>query len=137
MKSKTMVMKTTILACAIASSLISLPALADKPARPEKAVSFKSDIRPILDDYCKSCHVPGGKGYEKSGLDMRSYDSLLKGTRFGSIIKPGNSEDSTLIVLVEGRADPSISMPYGVKGKLSSDKIALLRKWIDQGAKNN
>lgn len=130
-------MKSTILACVIASTLIPLAALADKPKHTEKTVSFKSDIRPVLDDYCMSCHVPGGKGYEKSGLDMRSYDSLMKGTKFGPIIKPGNAQDSTLIVLVEGRADPSISMPYGVKGSLSKDKITVLRKWIDQGAKNN
>ena len=124
-------MKTATLAGAIALAFISLPALADKQ------VSFKADIRPVLDDYCMSCHVPGGKGYEKSGLDMRSYQSLMKGTKFGSIIKPGNAQDSTLVVLVEGRADPSISMPYGIKGGLSKDKIAVLRKWIDQGAKDN
>lgn len=130
-------MKTGILTGALALALFSLPALAEKPAHVEKEISFKTDIRPVLDDYCMSCHVPGGKGFEKSGLDMRSYQSLMKGTKFGPIIKPGNSYDSTLIVLVEGRADPSISMPYGVKGSLSKDKIALLRKWIDQGAKNN
>ncbi len=128
-------MKTTILASIILSALVSLPVLADQPAK--KQVSYKSEVRPILDDYCMTCHVPGGKGYEKSGLDLRSYESLMKGTRYGSIIKPGDSEESTLIVLVEGRADPSISMPYGVKGSLSKDKIAILRKWIDQGAKNN
>jgi len=103
----------------------------------ERPVSFKTDIRPLLDDYCLSCHVPGGKGYEKSGLDMRSYKSLMQGTRFGPIITPGNSQNSTLIVLVEGRADPSINMPYGIKGGLSKDKITLLRRWIDQGAKDN
>jgi hypothetical protein len=130
-------MKTGILAGAIALALSALPTLADKPAHPGKEISFKADIRPVLDDYCMSCHVPGGKGFEKSGLDMRSYQSLMKGTKFGSIIKPGNAQDSTLIVLVEGRADPSINMPYGIKGGLSKDKIALLRKWIDQGAKNN
>ncbi len=124
-------MKSRILMSAAALAFVSLPALAEQP------VSFKSDIRPLLDDYCVSCHMPGGKGYEKSGLDMRSYAGLMKGTKFGSIIKPGNSEESTLIILVEGRADPSISMPYGIKGKLSREKIAVLRKWIDQGAKNN
>jgi hypothetical protein len=124
-------MKYRVFAGYAVLALLSFPALA------QKEVSYKADIRPILNDYCKSCHVPGGKGYEKSGLDMRTYASLMKGTRFGPIIKPGNSQDSTLIVLVEGRADPSISMPYGVKGSLSKDKISLLRKWIDQGAKNN
>jgi len=130
-------MKTTSLVCLAVLSLLSLPTYA-APLNPmERPVSFKTDIRPLLDDYCLSCHVPGGKGYEKSGLDMRSYKSLMQGTRFGPIITPGNSQNSTLIVLVEGRADPSINMPYGIKGGLSKDKITLLRRWIDQGAKDN
>jgi hypothetical protein len=124
-------MKSGIYLGAIALICFSLPALA------QKDVSFKTDIRPLLDDYCISCHVPGGKGFEKSGLDMRSYKSLMTGTKFGPVIKAGNSVDSTLIMLVEGRANPAISMPYGIKGGLSKDKIAVLRKWIDQGAKNN
>jgi len=124
-------MKSAIMLGAAALVCFSLPALA------QKEVSFKANIRPMLDDYCISCHVPGGKGFEKSGLDMRSYKSLMAGTKFGPVIKPGNSVDSTLIMLVEGRANPAINMPYGIKGSLSKDKIALLRKWIDQGAKDN
>lgn len=103
----------------------------------QKEVSFKNDIRPILNDYCLSCHQPGGKGYEKSGLDMRTYESLMKGTRFGAVIKPGDSFSSVLIMLVEGRADPSIKMPFGINGNLSKGNINLLKKWIDQGAKDN
>lgn len=106
-------------------------------AHAEKLVSFRADIRPILDDYCLSCHVPGGKGFEKSKLDLSSYQSLMKGTQFGPVIKPGDSQNSTLNMLVEGRADPSISMPYGIKGSLSPDKIKLLKRWVDQGAKDN
>lgn len=124
-------MKSQMLLSAAVLAFFSLPAFA------QKEVSFKADIRPLLNDYCISCHVPGGKGYEKSGLDMRSYKSLMAGTKFGPVIKPGNSFDSTLIMLVEGRADPSLSMPFGIKGGLSKDKIAILKKWIEQGAKNN
>lgn len=124
-------MKPGILLSTATLLVISLPALA------QKEVSFKTDIRPLLDDYCISCHAPGGKGFEKSGLDMRSYQSLMTGTKFGAVIKPGNSVGSTLIMLVEGRANPAISMPYGIKGSLSKDKISVLKKWIDQGAKNN
>jgi len=130
MKRETMMKRNVLLAGAV---LMFFPL----PVFAQKDVSFKTNIRPLLDDYCISCHVPGGKGFEKSGLDMRSYQSLMAGTKFGPVIKPGNSVDSTLIMLVEGRADPAINMPYGIKGSLSKDKIALLRKWIDQGAKNN
>ncbi len=107
------------------------------PAQALGEVSYKKDIRPILDDYCLSCHKPGGKGYKKSGLDMRTYASLMKGTKFGTVIKPGDSYTSILVQAVEGRVHPSIKMPYGMNGGLAKDKIELLRKWVQQGAKNN
>jgi Planctomycete cytochrome C len=126
-------MKTGILLGSFMLAVFSFPAL----GQGQKDISYKNDIRPILNDYCLSCHQPGGKGYEKSGLDMRTYQSLMKGTKYGAVIKPGDSFASTLIMLVEGRADPSIKMPFGINGNLSKEKISLLKKWIDQGAKDN
>jgi len=102
----------------------------------EKEISYKADIQPILQQYCVECHAEGGKGYEKSGLLLTSYEGVMKGTRFGSIIKPGDALSSTLIMLVEGRADPSIKMPHG-KESLPKEKIELLKQWVKQGAKNN
>src|SRR5271169_1191143 len=107
------------------------------PALALGETSYTNDIRPIIHDYCLSCHQPGGKGYEKSGLDMRTYESLMKGTNFGAVIKPGDSLASTLIQLVEGRAHPSLRMPFGMEGGLAKDKIQLLKNWIQEGAKNN
>lgn len=102
-----------------------------------KEISYKTDVLPIFQDYCLGCHSPGGKGYEKSRLDLRSYDGLMKGTKFGTVITPGSSLTSTLNVLVSGHADSSISMPFGIKGGLAKDKVEMLNKWVDQGAKNN
>jgi hypothetical protein len=115
---------------AVSFFVMAIPALAQD-------VSYKSDISPIIHDYCLSCHQPGGKGYEASGLDMRTYQSLMKGTKFGSVIKPGDSFTSILIQLVEGRAHSSIKMPFGMSGSLSKTNIDLMKKWVDQGAKNN
>jgi len=106
-------------------------------AQGQKEVSYKADIRPIIHDYCLNCHKPGGKGYEKSGFDMRSYKSLMKGTKFGTVIKPGDSFTSVMIQVVEGRVHSSIKMPYGMSGGLSKDKIELLKRWVNQGAKDN
>jgi hypothetical protein len=100
-------------------------------------VSFKKDVTPIIHDYCLNCHEPGGKGYEASGLDMRTYQSLMKGTKFGAVIKPGDSFTSIFIQVIEGRVHASIKMPYGMNGGLASDKIATLKKWVAQGAKDN
>lgn len=106
-------------------------------AQVREEVSYKTDIRPIIHDYCLNCHRPGGKGYEKSGFDMRSYRSLMKGTRFGAVIKPGDSFTSVMIQVVEGRVHSSIKMPFGMNGSLSKDNIELLKKWVNQGAKDN
>ena len=102
----------------------------------QSEVSYKADVQPILKQYCLECHAEGGKGTEKSGLLMTSYESLMKGTKFGSIVKPGDSLSSVMIMLVEGRADPSIKMPHG-KESIPKEKIDVLRKWVAQGAKNN
>ena len=102
----------------------------------EKEISFKADVQPILAQSCLECHSAGGTGHEKSGLLMSSYEDLMKGTRFGAIVKPGDALTSALIMLVDGRADPSIRMPHH-KDPLSKEQIGLLRSWVEQGAKNN
>jgi hypothetical protein len=102
----------------------------------QKEISFKADVQPILKQYCLECHAAGGQGQEKSGLLMSTYESLMKGTRFGAVVKPGDSLTSAMIMLVEGRADSSIKMPHD-KAPLPKEKIDLLKKWVEQGAKNN
>ena len=103
----------------------------------QSGVSYKDDVAPIIHDYCLNCHQPGGKGYEKSELDMRTYQSLMKGTKFGTIINPGNSFTSIFIQVIEGRVHESIKMPYGMNGGLAKDKVDILKKWVSQGAKDN
>lgn len=120
-----------------AGSLIPVLCLSAFAAQAQSEVSYKKDVSPIIHDYCLSCHQPGGKGYEKSGLDMRSYPGLMKGTKFGSVIKPGDGFSSILIQVIEGRVHASIKMPYGMAGGLSQQNIGVLKRWVDQGAKDN
>lgn len=103
----------------------------------EERVSFSQEVKPILDRYCLECHQPGGAGHEASGLDLGSYEGLMKGTRNGPMVIPDDSLGSNLLVLMEGRADPSIRMPHGSNIKVSAAEIETVRTWIDQGAKNN
>jgi hypothetical protein len=130
-------MKNRALLIGAVFAALSFSAQAATPAQGAGEVSYKNDVLPIIHDYCLNCHEPGGKGYEKSGLDMRTYQSLMKGTRFGSVIKPGDSFTSILTQVVEGRVHASIKMPLGMEGGLAKDKIGTLKKWVDQGAKNN
>ena len=129
-------MKRITLLGSVILALLSVTALAS-PAQVKGAISYKDDVFPILHDYCLSCHQPGGKGYEKSGLNMTSYQSLMKGTKFGSVIKPGDSFTSIIIQVIEGRVHESIKMPFGMSGGLARDKIEILKQWVDQGAKDN
>jgi len=100
-------------------------------------VSFAGQVKPILDNNCVSCHAVGKPGYEVSGLALDSYAGLMKGTRFGKVVVPGNPQDSVMNMLAEGRADPSISMPHGDQRGLYKEELATLRSWVLQGALDN
>ena len=101
-----------------------------------KNVSYGKDVQPILAKNCTECHAPGKPGFDASALDTTSYLSLMKGGKFGPLIKPGDAFTSALNMLVEGRAHPSIRMPHG-KERLSSGEIEMLKVWVNEGAKNN
>lgn len=112
-------------------------ALAAVSCAREQPVSFANDVKPVLDQYCVECHQPGGAGYAASGLDLTSYAGVMRGTRNGPMVVPGDSMGSNLIVLMEGRADPSLKMPHGTRTKVRVAEIDAISAWIDQGAKNN
>jgi mono/diheme cytochrome c family protein len=123
-------LKRTVLITLSSASLVALLAgCGDKP------LTYQADIKPIIDANCVSCHVPGGTGYEKTGLQLDSYDALMKGTKLGPVVVAGSSVSSTLYRLISGQADPSIRMPHG-QGALPDAEVSKIAAWIDQGAKN-
>ena len=117
------------LAAVAASASPSVAAAADP-------VSFKNHLFAIIHNRCLVCHQPGGDGFEKSGLDLRTYESLMKGTRHGPVVVPGDAFVSNLNVLVEGRAAKGIRMPHN-QPPLSTHEIDVLRRWVNEGARNN
>lgn len=116
--------------------VVVLAGVAAVTACSSKSVSYSKDIQPMLAKYCIECHVPGKTGFEASGLDMTSHQSLMKGGKFGPLVKPGDAFTSALNMLVEGRANPAIRMPHG-KEKLSAANIEMLKTWVNEGAKDN
>lgn len=123
-------LKRAVLITLSSASLVALLAgCGDKP------LTYQADIKPIIDANCVSCHVPGGTGYDKTGLQLDSYDALMKGTKLGPVVVAGSSVSSTLYRLVSGQADPSIRMPHG-QGALPDAEVSKIAAWIDQGAKN-
>ncbi|HFE32327.1 MAG TPA: hypothetical protein ENJ17_03345 [Gammaproteobacteria bacterium] len=129
------VRKAALIHAVAVSSVVLLAGCSKEPE--ELPVSFNKDVMPILQEHCSECHLPGGEGEVASGLDLSSYDGVMKGTKFGAIVRPGDSTSSTISILIEGRADPSINMPHGDRPPLSKEETDTIAKWINQGAKNN
>jgi len=103
----------------------------------EDTVSFSQDVKPIIDKYCIACHQAGGEGTAASGFNMEDYAGVMKGTKHGPMILAGDSAGSNMLVLMEGRADPSISMPHGKMEGATGKELETIRLWIDQGARDN
>ena len=61
---------------------------------------WPSEIQSLLDQNCVKCHGPLK---QKSGLELDSLESVLKGSEDGPVIAPGKPEDSKLIAALEAK----------------------------------
>jgi hypothetical protein len=109
----------------------------DQAEQPQmRKVTYAQDVEPILKMHCTECHTGERKGVVESGLRIDSYESLMKGSRLGSVIKPGSALTSSLYLLVSGHDELSVSMPHG-RTPLSTEEVETIRIWIDNGALEN
>ncbi|MFM7556122.1 MAG: c-type cytochrome domain-containing protein, partial [Verrucomicrobiota bacterium] len=94
------------------------------PARPV----FERDIRPILKAHCFHCH--GEEEKPKGGIDLRLRRLMLRNAdpKADPAIVPGRPAQSRLLEVVR-----SGEMPKGGK-PLSPQQVAILERWIAQGA---
>jgi hypothetical protein len=83
----------------------------DPDPDPDPVTSFSTDVKPIIDNNCVSCH--GGSRFP----DVRTYDK----------IKANASSIKSAIV--------NRRMPQG--GSLTNAEIEIIRSWVDGGALNN
>ncbi|HKS41781.1 MAG TPA: DUF1553 domain-containing protein [Blastocatellia bacterium] len=88
------------------------------------ADDFKEKVAPIFEANCISCH---GSKMQRSGLDLRSLEAVLRGGARGKIIVPGHPEQSLLYKLITHAEDPK--MPLGMD-RLSDSDIAAIAEWI-------
>lgn len=108
----------------------SIPVLSPSLARPSAPEPPKEtrqlswdDVYPIFARACLSCHGPN-----RQRADFRvdrPADFLSPGR---ALIVPGNSNASRLIAIVEDKTDIT-------RHKLPDSEVALLKAWIDAGAK--
>jgi len=77
------------------------------PPAAQKGVTYAKDIRPIFENSCFRCH---GMERPKAGLRLDSLDGVLKGSKDGKVIIPGQSDKSLLVIAV-ARLDEEKAMP--------------------------
>lgn len=106
----------------------------DMSALPEplqRPVKYFGDVHPILAQHCVSCHGPDK---QKGGLRLDSLEAALAGgSSYGPAIVPGKSTESPLL-LFTAHLEPDMEMPPDEE-MLPDEALAVLRAWIDQGAK--
>jgi hypothetical protein len=89
---------------------------------------FTRRVAPVLSRACLGCHDAGKK---RGGLDLSARDAALAGGDEGAVIVPGSAARSKLIQFVSGDRP---RMPRSGP-KLTAGEVAVLKKWIDEGAK--
>src|ERR1044071_2355797 len=78
---------------------------------PRHEALWDTQVLPILDRYCFKCHA-GVR--QKSGLDLRSLDTILRGGERGPAVIPGKPDESRLLAFLAPEADPHMP-PEGKK----------------------
>ncbi|MFQ6609789.1 MAG: c-type cytochrome domain-containing protein [Fidelibacterota bacterium] len=97
-------------------------------------ISFVSDVQPIFDTYCYSCHGPD---YYNANLLLDTYEHVVAGTSDnGPVIIPENSSESLLIQKIQGIAVIGESLMPSGGPPLSFENIQTIIQWIDEGAHN-
>jgi hypothetical protein len=118
---------------ALASGSFARAPLAAENALPT-VIEFNRDIRPILSDNCYACHGPD-KNARKGNLRL-DVEEEARADRGGyRVLVPGKPEDSELINRITHKEEHERMPPRKFGKKLTERQIALVRKWIEQGAK--
>jgi hypothetical protein len=103
-------------------------------AKSIKTMDYNRDIRPILSDHCFKCHGPDGKEV-KGNFRISDAKDATRDRKGYFAIKPGSSQNSLLMEKVKlGASDPMPPIDSGMP-PLSPEKVAMIKLWIDQGAK--
>jgi mono/diheme cytochrome c family protein len=120
---------------AIVAAVLVLPVLlsAEEKKKDDKAPSYTKDVKPIIDANCVRCHK-GAKA--KGGFDATSVESILKGAKkTKKVLVPGKADESHFAKVLEG-GKPAMP-PKNQKQRPTADEIALIKKWIESGAKDD
>ena len=97
---------------------------------PHSKIDFNTQVKPIFNNKCISCH---GGVRAKSDFSLLFREDAMKPAKSGKYpIVPGKPGESEMIKRITNN-DPDERMPYKHE-PLSKKEINILRQWIKQGA---
>ena len=99
----------------------------------EDKLDFSRDVRPILSEFCFTCHGPDPE-QRMADLRLDIAESALADRDGTQVIVPGDLEASELAYRVSSDDEGDIMPPAEAKNPLSAKQIAILRQWISEGA---
>ena len=125
----------TIQRCLIAGVLaIGAAALpAATPPAPRGKVDFRRDVQPIISAKCFQCHGPD-EAARKAKLRLDVRDEALKDRKGTRAIVPGKPGQSEVWRRITTKDADDVMPPKKEGHPLTEPEIALLKKWIEQGA---
>jgi uncharacterized membrane protein len=85
-------------------------------------ISFQTQVRPILQSKCTSCHFSGGNNPDMESANV--YSNLINGN-YISVSSPQSSRLFTL------------NPPDHARGYMTQTEFNTIVSWITQGAQNN
>lgn len=100
-------------------------------AQAEEKVDYRTQIRPILSEYCYECHGPEK---DESGLRLDSKESAFVELDGLKILVPGDPDDSELYLRISAEFPEERMPPYEAGTYLTDEEIETIRQWIEQGA---
>ncbi|MFM8379406.1 MAG: c-type cytochrome domain-containing protein [Planctomycetia bacterium] len=95
-------------------------------------VSFAFEIAPLLLKNCAGCH---DDDQPEARFSMTTFARLSTGGRSGTPFVAGRAADSLLVRKIKGASGIEGQRMPSSKPPLSPEAIALVEKWIDQGAR--
>jgi len=106
------------------------------PRRPQvtnlaEADPFADVVGPMLLERCESCH---NEDKQESGLDLTSYEMVMRGGESGRVVVPGNTEQSELLRRITEDPDDEEFMPAEGKTPLTARQTQIIEWWIAAGA---
>lgn len=126
----------SVLLSALQSCDTGPPSLAEDRSLPD-SVSYNFDIRPILSDKCFICHGPDANK-RQAGLRLdiaaNAYKVLEENPGAHAIV-PGDPSASQLFLRISSEDSTFRMPPVESNLSLTPREIALIEKWIEQGAR--